>query len=69
METKTQEKRSLFCLNKEDYIKTVSRIIREQLEAVGENPDRDGLKDTPLRVAKLFRESLRGYFLQLPFKI
>ncbi|MBI2583521.1 MAG: GTP cyclohydrolase I FolE [Candidatus Aenigmarchaeota archaeon] len=52
---------SLFCLNREDYIKTVSRIVREQIEAVGEDPDREGLRDTPERVAKLLRESLRGY--------
>jgi len=59
-----EEKRTLFCLNKEDYIKVVSRIIKEQLEAIGEDPERDGLKETPLRVAKLFRESLRGYCVE-----
>lgn len=51
-------------MNKEDYIKTVGRIVREQLEAIGENPERDGLKETPLRVAKLYRESLRGYCVE-----
>jgi len=56
-----KEKGTLFCLNKEDYIKTVSKIVRDQLEAIGEDPEREGLKETPLRVAKLLRESLKGY--------
>jgi GTP cyclohydrolase I len=34
--------------------------IRELLLAVGEDPDRDGLKDTPSRVAKLYSELLAG---------
>jgi len=55
------QKSTLFCLNKEDYIKTVSKIVRDLLEAIGEDPEREGLKETPLRVAKLLRESLKGY--------
>ncbi|KAA1379967.1 GTP cyclohydrolase I FolE [Aeromicrobium fastidiosum] len=34
--------------------------IRELLIAVGEDPDRDGLKDTPKRVAKSYDELLSG---------
>jgi GTP cyclohydrolase I len=34
--------------------------IRELLIAVGEDPDRDGLKDTPRRVAKSYDELLCG---------
>ncbi len=34
--------------------------IRELLFALGEDPDRDGLKDTPSRVAKLYSELLAG---------
>lgn len=34
--------------------------IRELLFAVGEDPDRDGLRDTPSRVAKLYSELLAG---------
>ncbi|MGA4539802.1 GTP cyclohydrolase I FolE [Uniformispora flossi] len=36
------------------------RAIRELLIAVGENPDRDGLKDTPARVARSYREIFAG---------
>ena len=34
--------------------------IRELLIAVGEDPDRDGLKDTPTRVARSYDELLAG---------
>ncbi|MBD8607442.1 GTP cyclohydrolase I FolE [Aeromicrobium sp. CFBP 8757] len=34
--------------------------IRELLLAIGEDPDRDGLKDTPQRVAKSYDELLAG---------
>jgi GTP cyclohydrolase I len=34
--------------------------IRELLIAVGEDPDREGLKDTPQRVAKSYEELLAG---------
>ena len=36
------------------------RAVRELLIAVGEDPDRDGLHDTPLRVAKMYAELLEG---------
>ncbi|MEM7326314.1 MAG: GTP cyclohydrolase I FolE [Actinomycetota bacterium] len=39
----------------------LERAIRELLAAIGENPDRDGLLDTPARVARSYRELLRGY--------
>ncbi len=34
--------------------------VRELLIAVGEDPDRDGLRDTPMRVARSFGELLAG---------
>jgi GTP cyclohydrolase I len=34
--------------------------VRELLIAVGENPDRDGLKDTPERVARMYAETMSG---------
>ena len=34
--------------------------IRELLLAVGENPDREGLRDTPARVARAYREMFSG---------
>jgi len=36
------------------------RAVRELLVAVGEDPDRDGLKETPARVARAFREMFAG---------
>ena len=41
-------------------IERVENAIREILEAVGENPDREGLKDTPRRVAKFYKEAFKG---------
>ncbi len=37
------------------------RAIREFLIAVGEDPERDGLTETPARVTRSFRELLAGY--------
>ncbi|MFM7052351.1 MAG: GTP cyclohydrolase I FolE [Planctomycetota bacterium] len=38
----------------------LARAVREMLLAVGEDPDRDGLQDTPKRVAKAWTELFRG---------
>ncbi|QVQ55024.1 GTP cyclohydrolase I FolE [Spiractinospora alimapuensis] len=38
----------------------VERAVREILFAIGENPDRDGLKDTPARVARAYAEQFAG---------
>jgi GTP cyclohydrolase IA len=38
----------------------VERAVREILEAIGEDPDRDGLVDTPARVAKMYGEIFSG---------
>jgi GTP cyclohydrolase IA len=38
----------------------IARAVREILIAVGENPDRDGLLDTPKRVAKAYGEMFSG---------
>ena len=35
--------------------------IARILEFIGENPNREGLKDTPKRVAKMYKEIFRGY--------
>lgn len=50
--------------NQEEF----ARLVRRQLELCGEDPDRDGLMKTPLRVAKSFEFLTRGYF-QCPKKI
>jgi GTP cyclohydrolase I len=41
-----------------DQIQAAVRLI---LEAVGEDPQRDGLRNTPRRVARMYEELLRGY--------
>src|ERR1700758_1042200 len=38
----------------------VERAVREILLAVGEDPDRDGLIDTPARVARMYAEQFAG---------
>ncbi|KUO93344.1 MAG: GTP cyclohydrolase I [Thermocladium sp. ECH_B] len=35
--------------------------MRSILEAIGENPEREGLRDTPRRVADMYEELLEGY--------
>ena len=37
--------------------------VRELLLACGEDPDRDGLKDTPARVARAYQEMFSGLYL------
>ena len=38
----------------------IEKAVREILEAVGEDPDRDGLQRTPERVAAMYEELLAG---------
>jgi GTP cyclohydrolase I len=38
----------------------IARAVREILLAVGEDPDREGLLDTPARVARAYAETLAG---------
>ncbi len=38
----------------------IEAAVREILLAVGEDPDRDGLRDTPARVARSYAESFAG---------
>jgi GTP cyclohydrolase IA len=38
----------------------IERAVRDILEAIGEDPDRDGLKDTPARVARMYEEIFSG---------
>ena len=39
----------------------IKASVRELLLAIGEDPDRTGLKDTPDRVARMYSEIYRGY--------
>lgn len=38
----------------------IARAVREILEAIGEDPDRDGLARTPMRVAEMYSELFSG---------
>lgn len=38
----------------------IQKAVREILAAVGEDPDRDGLKDTPARIGRMYEEVLQG---------
>jgi GTP cyclohydrolase I len=38
----------------------IERAVRDILEAIGEDPDRDGLQRTPQRVAAMYEEIFRG---------
>jgi len=40
--------------------KRIERAVREILFAVGENPDREGLVETPARVARMYAEMFSG---------
>lgn len=41
-------------------LERAAAAVREILIAIGEDPDRDGLRDTPLRVAKAYGEMFTG---------
>jgi GTP cyclohydrolase I len=38
----------------------IERAVREILEAIGEDPDRDGLRRTPRRIAEMYEEIFSG---------
>lgn len=40
----------------------IKNAIREILIGIGEDPDRDGLRDTPARVARAYEEMYQGLF-------
>lgn len=40
--------------------KRAEKAVRELLLALGEDPEREGLKDTPARVARAFKENFEG---------
>jgi GTP cyclohydrolase I len=42
----------------------VERAVRDFLIAVGEDPDRDGLQQTPARVARAYREIFAGMWFE-----
>jgi GTP cyclohydrolase I len=50
----------LFCDTDIDH-EAIKESVRKTLAAIGENPDRDGLKKTPDRVSRMYDELLSGY--------
>ena len=38
----------------------IKKAVREILEAIGEDPDREGLRDTPDRIARMLKEIFSG---------
>ena len=40
--------------------KTIEEHIRGILVALGDDPEREGLKDTPARVARMYQEVFEG---------
>jgi len=45
----------------DDHLSEKHKIILEQLKFIGENPEREGLRDTPKRVVKAWDELFAGY--------
>ena len=43
----------------------IARAVREILEAIGEDPDREGLQETPERVAKMYGEIFAGLHMDV----
>ena len=41
-------------------LKAIEKHIRGILEAIGEDPDREGLRETPERVARMYAEAFEG---------
>ena len=42
--------------------KRAEAAVRELLLALGEDPNREGLKDTPARVARAYAENMAGLY-------
>lgn len=45
-----------------EKVKEATRLL---LEGIGDDPNRDGLKDTPARVAKMYEQIMNGYDLKV----
>lgn len=46
--------------NKPVNLERIAAAVREILAAVGEDPDREGLRETPMRVARMYQEVFSG---------
>ena len=58
--TEEQLTREIICLSEENLDK-LSRAYQELLEAIGEDPDRQGLRRTPIRAARALEFLTQGY--------
>ena len=58
--TTTNGKREFPPLDTPMDLDRIAKAVREILEAIGEDPDRDGLRDTPERVARMYAEICSG---------
>ena len=47
----------------------IEKLVRQLLVEIGEDPDREGLKGTPDRVCRMFKEIYRGYDMSKAPKI
>src|ERR671930_943493 len=52
-----KKKKNTHSLNK----KKIEKIVRQLLTEIGENPNREGLIDTPRRIAEMYDELFGGY--------
>ncbi|GAN88807.1 GTP cyclohydrolase I [Gluconobacter frateurii M-2] len=63
MTARKDDQRPLGALSRPvDAEERLASAIRTILEAVGENPEREGLQDTPQRVAKMYLEVFGGLY-------
>ncbi len=49
-----------------DALRRIEELVREFLLVIGENPDREGLRDTPARVARMWVEELSAGYRENP---
>ena len=62
--TKTRPRRRLPWIRRRPIdFPRIERAVREILLAVGEDPDREGLRETPARVARMYSELFAGLHL------
>ena len=61
---RTKEGKCSFC-GTELEDSRIEDYVYEILKLIGEDPDRLGLKDTPSRIAKMYKEIFKGYNLSL----
>lgn len=48
------------CYSEDEKMEAIEGAVRTILEALGDDPDREGLRDTPRRVAKMYEEVFEG---------